>query len=195
MNRTGGLYVIFGPSGVGKGSVIARLLSSNPGGLFLSVSATTRRPRPGEVDGRDYRFVSDERFRKLIDDDGLLEWAEVFGHLYGTPAEPVVRARAEGKDVVLEIDVQGARQVRAAAPDAFLLFLAPPDRSRMREVLRRRLETRGTEHEEEIVRRLAEADREIAEAERLQDETVVNDDLERATTQVAAILKERRGRD
>ncbi|MEX0989994.1 MAG: guanylate kinase [Actinomycetota bacterium] len=175
--------------------MIARLLSSNPGALFLSVSATTRRPRPGEVDGRDYRFVSDERFRKLIDDGGLLEWAEVFGHLYGTPAEPVVRARAEGKDVVLEIDVQGARQVRAASPDAFLLFLAPPDRSRMREVLRRRLETRGTEHEEEIVRRLAEADREIAEAEGLQDETVVNDDLERATTQVAAILKERRGRD
>ncbi|MEX2275625.1 MAG: guanylate kinase [Actinomycetota bacterium] len=190
----GGLYVIFGPSGVGKGSVIARLLQSNPGGLFFSVSATTRKPRPGEVEGRDYLFLTPERFDELIEDGELLEWADVFGRRYGTPAGPVRKARAAGRDVLLDVDVQGARQIRRVAPDATLIFLAPPDRERFREVLRERLRARGTETPAEVEQRLAEADREITEADRLQDATVVNDDLERATAQVAAILQQRRGR-
>jgi guanylate kinase len=174
--------------------VIARLLQSNPEGLFFSVSATTRAPRPGEVAERDYLFLSDEQFQRLVDDGELLEWAEVFGKRYGTPAGPVRKARVEGKDVLLDVDVQGAQQIRRVAPDAMLIFLAPPDRERFHDVLRERLQERGTETPEEVDRRVAEADREIAEAQRLQDATVVNDDLERATAQVAAILQERRGR-
>ena len=174
--------------------MIARLLSSDPEGLFLSVSATTRPPRPGEVDGREYHFVTDERFQRLIDDGGLLEWAEVFGRRYGTPAEPVRRAREAGRDVVLEIDVQGARQVRERAPDAVLIFLAAPDPGQLREVLRARLRARGTESPAEVERRLSEADREVEEAERLRDAVVVNDDLDRAAAQVAAILQEHRAR-
>jgi len=192
--------VIFGPSGVGKGSVIARLLDSNPEGFLLSVSVTTRPPRPGESEGREYRFVSDEEFDGLVADDALLEWAQVFGRRYGTPAAPVDEAREAGRDVLLEIDIQGAAKVRRRAPDAVLVFLAPPSPERYREVLRNRLRARGTESEEEVERRVAEAERELGGAEAMLErgevaERVVNDDLDRATARVAVILERLRSGD
>lgn len=163
--------------------MVRRLLERDPGGLWFSVSCTTRPPRPGERDGRDYRFVSDRAFDELVATGALLEWAEVFGHRYGTPAEDVERARAAGRDVLLEIDVQGARQVKRRAPDAVLVFLVPPSR----EELERRLRSRGTEDEDILARRLAEAERELAEASWF-DHVVVNDDLERAADEVLAII-------
>ncbi len=147
------------------------------------MSCTTRPPRPGERDGRDYRFVSDRAFDELVAAGALLEWAEVFGHRYGTPVEEVERARAAGRDVLLEIDVQGARQVKRRAPDAVLVFLVPPSR----EELERRLRERGTEDEATLARRLAEAERELAEAARF-DHVVANDDLDRAADEVLAII-------
>lgn len=152
--------------------------------LSLSVSYTTRSPREGEVDGRHYRFVSEERFRDLVERDAFLEWAEVFGERYGTPAEEVEAARAAGRDVVLEIDVQGARAVRERAPDALLIFLAPPSE----EELARRLRARGTESGEALARRLAEARREMAQTAWF-DHVVLNDDVERAAARVAAIIE------
>jgi guanylate kinase len=176
--------VIAGPSGVGKGSVVRRLLSSDPEGLVLSVSATTRPPREGEVDGRDYRFVSPQEFRAMVERGELLEWAEVFGHLYGTPAPFVQEQRRAGHDVLLEIDVQGAGQVRLVAPDAVLVLLEPPSL----EELGRRLKGRGTELDATIAERLSKAEWELSQGERF-DHVVVNDDLERASSQVAAIIE------
>jgi guanylate kinase len=176
--------VIAGPSGVGKGSVVRRLLSSDPEGLVLSVSATTRPPREGEVDGRDYRFVSPKEFRAMVERGELLEWAEVFGHLYGTPASFVDEQRRAGHDVLLEIDVQGAGQVRLVAPDAVLVLLEPPSL----EELGRRLKGRGTELDATIAERLSKAEWELSQGERF-DHVVVNDDLERASSQVAAIIE------
>jgi guanylate kinase len=150
----------------------------------LSVSATTRPPRDGEVDGRDYFFVPAEAFRGMVEHGDLLEWAEVFGHLYGTPASFVDEQRAAGHDVLLEIDVQGAGQVRLVAPDAVLILLAPPSL----EELGRRLKGRGTERETTIAERLSKAGWELSQGERF-DHVVVNDDLDRASSQVAAIIE------
>ena len=181
----GGLFVIAGPSGVGKGTVVRRLLELRPD-LILSVSATTRRARPGEVDGSDYRFVSDTEFERLVSADALLEWADIFGHhRSGTPAEPVEAARSAGRDVLLEIDVQGARQVRTRAPDAVLIFLAPPSL----EELERRLRTRGTETEAQLERRLAVARDELTQASQF-DHVVVNDQVNRAASEIVRILQE-----
>jgi guanylate kinase len=182
-SRLGSLIVIAGPSGVGKGSVVRRLLARDPDRLALSISATTRPPRPGERDGVDYRFVDPATFDAMIAGAALLEWAEVFGDRYGTPAEAVEAARASGRDAILEIDVQGARQVRGRAPDAVLVFLAPPSLGE----LERRLRSRGTESEERIRRRLATAEAELAQADAF-DHVVVNDDLAAASSQVAAII-------
>jgi guanylate kinase len=175
--------VIAGPSGVGKGSVVKELLSREPDGLVLSVSATTRPPRPGELDGRDYSFVSHDRFDEMAARGALLEWAEVFGNKYGTPTDFVDVQLANEKDVILEIDVQGARQIRDRVPDAILILLEPPTLDE----LARRLRGRGTESEEKIARRLAAAERELAERDWF-DHAVVNDDLQRASSQVAAII-------
>jgi len=177
------LIVIAGPSGVGKGSVVKRLLARDPEGLALSVSATTRDPRPSEVDGRDYLFVDDASFRALAESGGLLEWADVFGNAYGTPAAEVEDQLDAGMDVILEIDVQGAQQVKERAPEALLIFLAPPSLAD----LEARLRGRGTESEERMSRRLEKAAWEIAQAGWF-DHVVVNDALERATDQVAAII-------
>ncbi len=175
--------MIAGPSGVGKGSVVKELLSREPDGLVLSVSATTRPPRPGELDGRDYSFVSHDRFEEMAARGALLEWAEVFGNKYGTPADFVDVQLANEKDVILEIDVQGARQIRDRVPNAILILLEPPTLDE----LARRLRGRGTESEEKIARRLAAAERELAERDWF-DHAVVNDDLQRASSQVAAII-------
>lgn len=179
---TGRLIVIAGPSGVGKGTVVRRLLARRPD-LVLSVSATTRRPRPGEVDGRDYLFVSDEAFDRLLADGALLEWAEIFGHRSGTPRRAVEEQLAAGRTVVLEIDVQGARQVREAMPGAVLVFLAPPSQAE----LERRLRERHTEQGDRLAGRLAKAPWEMAQASWF-DHVVVNDQVDRAAEEIARIL-------
>jgi len=168
---------------VGKGTVVRRLLERRPE-LYPSVSVTTRPPRPGEREGIDYRFVSDEEFDRLVAGGELLEWAHVVGHRSGTPALPVEEALAAGRDVVLEIDVQGARQVRQRVPEAVLIFLAPPSL----EELERRLRSRGTEDEARLALRLATARAEMAQQPEF-DHVVVNDRLDQATAQVDAIIQ------
>lgn len=175
--------MIAGPSGVGKGTIVRRLVQRLPR-LRVSVSATTRPPRPAERDGVDYRFVSDEEFSRLIADGELLEWAEVFGHRYGTPAAPVREALARGEDVVLEIDVQGAFQVRERDPSAVLVLIEPPSMAE----LERRLRERGTEDEARLAERLATAERELAERAAF-DHVIVNDELERAVDRLVAIIQ------
>jgi guanylate kinase len=180
----GTLIVIAGPSGVGKGTVVQRLLARDPDGPALSVSVTTRAPRPGELDGVHYRFVSDAEFDRMIAVGELLEWAEIVGHRSGTPRLPVERLRDQGRDVILEIDVQGAEQIRDQVPDALLIFLAPPSL----EELERRLRGRGTESETSIRRRLDLAAREVAESSWF-PASVTNDDVDRAADEVAAIIE------
>ena len=164
--------------------MVQRLRSRDPEGLALSISATTRPARTGERDGIDYLFVDDARFDAMIGEGALLEWAEVYpGRRYGTPRAFVDEQLAAGRDVVLEIDVQGAAQVRAHAPGAVLILLAPPSL----DDLEARLRGRGTEDEEGIYERLAAAQRELEQAGWF-DHVVVNDDLDRAAEQVAAII-------
>lgn len=182
------LLVIAGPSGVGKGTVVRRLLEQNPG-LWFSVSATDRPPRTGEVDGRDYEFVSTKEFEHRRDAGGFLEWFQVFGDLKGTPRAPVEAHLAAGDDVLIEVDVNGALAIREAFPDARLVFIEAPSR----EVLRQRLLTRDPSADaRDLERRLAEADMERAAAESF-DAIVVNDDVDRATAEIHTLLDAHRG--
>ena len=181
--RRGTLIVLAGPSGVGKGSVVERLRSRDPGGLAYSVSVTTRPPRPGEVDGTDYRFVTDAVFDEMIASEDLLEWAEIVGHRSGTPARFVEETLSAGRDVLLELDVKGAQQVKAKVPEARLIFLLPPSFDE----LEQRLRGRGTEDTAAVERRLATARWELQQ-EGWFDDRVVNDDLQRAADEVAAII-------
>jgi guanylate kinase len=180
------LAVIAGPSGVGKGTVHARARAALPEAV-LSVSVTTRAPRHGEVDGEDYHFVSPERFQELIDQNQLLEWAEYAGQRYGTPRGPVEEAVAAGRIVVLDIELQGALQVKEHDPAALLVFLVPPSF----EELERRLRARGTEAEAVLQRRLARAREELSAAHRF-DVVVVNDDLDRCVDEVLAAIERAR---
>ena len=180
------LLVLSGPSGVGKGTV-GRALRAGDRQLGWSVSATTRAPRPGEVDGIDYHFVSRPGFEELRDAGGFLEWFEVYGQLKGTPLGPIEARLAAGEDVLVEIDVQGALAVKARYPDALLVFLRAPDPA----VQEARLRERGSDDPEQIQRRLETAAAEERQAEAF-DAIVVNDDLERAVGEVAAILEARR---
>ena len=180
--RKGMLLVISGPSGAGKGTLYNRVLAADPT-ITFSVSYTTRGPRPGEVDGKDYCFVTEEQFRQMLDRDGFLEHADVHGHLYGTPRQPVLDALEAGRSVMLDIDPQGALQVMGKMPDCVSVFILPPSFAE----LRRRLTGRGTEKPEEIERRLRNARGEVQLMGKYQY-LVVNDDLEVAYRTLQGIV-------
>ncbi len=177
------LTVLSGPSGVGKGTVVARVRERYPQ-VWVSVSATTRAPRPGETDGVQYQFVSKERFAQMVSAGELLEYAEFAGNWYGTPRAPVVQRLAAGLPTLLEIELSGARQVRHAMPDARFVFLAPPGWDE----LVRRLSGRGTEPDAIIEARLARARIELAAVEEF-DATVVNDDVGRAAAELVGLME------
>lgn len=181
MNR--GLLIVFaGASGVGKGTIMKRLLAAEPN-FRLSVSATTRAPREGEVDGREYYFVTREQFDELIARDGFLEYAEYVGNCYGTPKTAVDRMLDEGLDVFLEIELKGFLQIKESCPDCVSIFIVPPSY----EELRARLMGRGTETEEVIAARLKTAEQELSH-HHLFDYVVVNDDVDRAAQEVLSII-------
>jgi len=174
---------VSGPSGAGKGTLVRAILDRVPD-IWLSVSATTRRPRQGEEEGKHYIFLSAEDFDDLVEHDGLLEWADVHGSCYGTPRAPVEEAIAQGKRVVLEIDPQGAFQVKKRIPESELIFITPP----VFEDLKDRLRGRGSETESEIERRLGDARSEMKFAD-IYDFVVINDDVRRAADELAAIIE------
>lgn len=177
--------VITGPSGVGKGTLIELLRGRIPE-LELAVSATTREPRAGEVHGRDYHFLTPEEFRQRLEAGDFLEHASYSGNYYGTLREEVERRLSEGRSVVLEIEVQGARQVRDAMPEAVLIFIAPPDEG----VLRERLEGRGTDSSDAIEQRLRTAEVEL-EARSEFPHVVVNDDLQKAAAELETLVRDK----
>ena len=182
MSRTPRLFVVSGPSGVGKGTLVSRVRDQRPD-LGLTVSATTRQPRPGEVDGTSYYFLSVEDFEQRVAAGEFLEWANVFGNRYGTLRSEVDRNLDAGKSVILEIDVQGALNVRKLMPEAVLVFIEPPSF----EALESRLRGRGTEEEEVVQVRLKTAKGELELAPSY-DERIVNDDLQEATSEFLRML-------
>jgi guanylate kinase len=182
MNK-GILYIISAPSGGGKGTLIRRVLSS-VAKLGYSVSFTTRQPRPGEVHGQHYFFVTRPEFEKMVAEGGFIEWAEVHGNLYGTARTQVERELADGDDVILEIDVQGAANVRTLGLEAVSVFILPPSF----EVLRQRLTSRATENAAQLALRLANARREALDCQHF-DYVVINDDMARAAAQLQAIIE------
>lgn len=183
MNRRGMLFVLSSPSGAGKSTIARRLLAADTG-ITMSISATTRPMRPGEVDGVDYHFVDIEEFRRMVADNEFLEWAHVFGHRYGTPRAPVEQVLAEGRDVLFDIDWQGAQQLfQQAGGDVVRVFVLPPSLTE----LERRLRSRGTDAEDVIVARMARASGEIAHWDGY-DYVLVNDDVERCFGKVHTIL-------
>lgn len=176
------LFVVSGPAGVGKGTLVAKARAKRPD-LELTVSATTRSPRPGEVAGVSYHYLSDEEFARRVENGEFIEWADVHGHRYGTLRSEVVDRIARGSSVILEIDYQGAFNVRKTFPEAVLVFIEPPSF----EELERRLRGRATEDEAQIELRLSNARRELAYGEQY-DVRVVNDDVERATDELLAVF-------
>ncbi len=184
LNERGLLIVLSGPSGVGKGTVRKALFELEGHDLVYSTSMTTRPPREGEIDGVDYYFVTKEAFEQRIKDDALLEWAQFVGHYYGTPRDKVEEQLQLGKEVVLEIEVQGALQVREKMSDAVFVFIAPPNK----ESLYRRLLRRGTESNETIQKRMDKAKSEFPLAHKY-DYIVVNDEVTNAADRILAIIR------
>jgi guanylate kinase len=181
------LYILSAPSGAGKTSLLKSLLESKPGELAVSISHTTRAPRPGEVDGRDYHFIDEVRFREMIDSGAFLEHARVFDNFYGTSQAGIEAQLASGQDVILEIDWQGARQVRKLLPESIGIFILPPSRAALRE----RLSARGQDDAAVIARRMQEAVSEMSHYGEY-DYLVVNDDFKTAREELAAIFRCRR---
>lgn len=182
-NRRGNLYIVSGPSGAGKGTLIAGALQRFPG-LMYSISCTTRPRRPGEIDGRDYYFLTKEEFEEKIHNDALYEWAELYGYYYGTPRDMVQAELSAGKSVILEIDVQGARLVRGKAPESIGIFIRPPSI----EVLAERLRKRSREDEEELERRLELAEQEL-EAASEYDFQITNDEMQKALEEIITVFE------
>lgn len=180
--HNGKLYVFTGPSGAGKGTLLSRLCAADPR-LSVSISATTRAPRAGEQDGAHYHFLSREAFEELIADDAFLEYARYVDNYYGTLEQPVNEKLQQGHDVVLEIEVQGAMQVKRKRADAVMIFIAPPSF----EELEKRLRGRGTEQEDKVKKRLETAKIEL-ESKNQFDYVIVNDDIDRAYSELRAIL-------
>jgi len=180
--KTGQLIVLTGPSGVGKGTLLRLLLQRHPS-LYLSISVTTRSPRPGEINGQHYYFIDRRQFQRMIDQGDLLEWAEFAGNYYGTPRRPVEQQIRAGNWVVLEIELQGARQIRRSFPAALQIFILPPSLDE----LEYRLRCRGHDSEASIRQRLNRAKLEVEAADEF-DLKVVNDDLEKALKQIEAAL-------
>ncbi|HHU18048.1 MAG: guanylate kinase [Anaerovoracaceae bacterium] len=175
------LFVVSGPSGAGKGTICRRLLQKMD--IDLSISMTTRKPRPQEVEGENYYFISEEEFLEIIKNDGFLEYAKVYGNYYGTPKEMVTQKLENGRDVVLEIDIQGALQIKASYPDGIFIFILPPSMAE----LRKRITGRGSETENDINLRLGETLKEVAYIDKY-DYCVVNGEIDEAVNRVAAII-------
>lgn len=182
----GNIFVISGPSGVGKGTLLNKLLEKHPE-ISLSVSATTRNPREGEVEGVNYYFLQKPEFQRKIEQGEFLEWAEFAGNYYGTPIKPIQNTVAEGKDVILEIEVQGAMQVKDKLPDAVLIFIMPPSF----DDLKSRLTNRATESQEAIEKRLSIVKSELEKVEEF-DYKVINDNVDRALSELEEIIFTRR---
>ena len=180
--QVGKLIVLTGPSGVGKGTLLRSLLQGHPE-LYLSVSATTRQPRPGEIDGQHYYFVSRDKFEEMVSAGELLEWAEYAGNYYGTPRTPVQRQVQLGQSVILEIEVVGARKIHHTFPTALRLFVLPPSLAE----LEQRIRGRGQDSEDAIARRLSRAKAEIDAADEF-DVQIVNDDMDQALLLIEAAI-------
>lgn len=185
--QKGSLFVISGPSGAGKGTLVDRLRLEMPE-IWVSISATSRQPRKGDIEGQTYFFYSKEEFEDLIDQKGFIEYANVYGNYYGTPIKPIQEHLDEGAAVLLEIDVQGAFQVREQFPEAFLIFIAPPSM----EVLEQRLRNRQTDSDEAILRRLSIAQEEICSSARY-DAVIINDELENTTQELVKMIQSQLG--
>lgn len=189
MNKNGKLYVFTGPSGTGKGTILSQVLKQDAI-LFLSVSATTRAPREGEIHGGHYYFLDKQTFEHKINNGEFLEYAQYVGNYYGTLEEPVNEQLKNGNDVILEIEVQGAMQIHEKRPDAVMIFVAPPSI----EELERRLVGRGTENPEKVAARMKTAEEELKQADKF-DYIIVNDDLDCAIADLLAILRAERCRN
>ena len=176
------LFVVSGPSGAGKGTICKKLIEKID--IDLSVSMTTRKPRPGEIDGKNYYFVTEEEFKETISKDGFLEYAKVYGNYYGTPSATVLKKLEDDRDVVLEIDIQGALKIRDSYPKGIFIFILPPSMAE----LRKRITGRGSESEDDINLRLGETLKEVSYIDKY-DYCVINGEINEAVNRVAAIIK------